>query len=130
VMAVKRSMNPSLITSHEPNAGCFNTDGNGGIPHIANTMLMQSRVQGDDSNSRISDRSCEIDLLPALPKAWPDGKVTGLLARGGFTVDIEWKDGKVTNYRIASAERREVKLRVNGETKTVLAEDSEAVSHP
>jgi hypothetical protein len=121
VMAVKRSMNPSLITSHEPGANCFNTDGNGGIPHIANTMLMQSRVQGDDSKSRISDRRFEIDLLPALPKEWPDGKVTGLFARGGFTVDIEWKGGKVANYRIASPKPCEVKLRVNGETKIITS---------
>jgi len=63
-----------------------------------------------------------ISLLPALPKAWPNGKVTGLRARGNFTVDIEWKDGKVTNYRIASPEPREVKVRVNGETKTVHSE--------
>ncbi len=64
----------------------------------------------------------EIHLLPALPKAWPTGKVTGLRARGNFTVDIEWKDGKVTNYRIASSEPCEVKVRVNGETKTILSE--------
>ena len=61
----------------------------------------------------------EIHLLPALPKAWPTGKVTGLRARGNFIVDMEWKDGKVTNYRIASPEPREVKVRVNGETKTI-----------
>ena len=64
----------------------------------------------------------EIHLLPALPKAWPAGKVTGLRARGGFTVDIEWQDGKVKNYRIASTEPREVQVRVNGETTTVKAE--------
>ncbi|MCX7010731.1 MAG: glycoside hydrolase family 95 protein [Kiritimatiellaeota bacterium] len=64
----------------------------------------------------------EIHLLPALPKVWPAGKVTGLRARGGFTVDIEWKNGKVTNYRIASADPREVQVRVNGESKTVLTE--------
>ena len=64
----------------------------------------------------------EIHLLPALPKAWPTGKVTGLRARGNFTVDIEWKDGKVTSYRLASPEPREVKVRVNGEVKAVKAE--------
>ena len=63
----------------------------------------------------------EIELLPALPKAWPSGKVTGLRARGGFTVDIEWKDGKVTNYRIAAKEAQAVKVRVNGELQTVKA---------
>ena len=64
----------------------------------------------------------EIELLPALPKAWPAGKVTGLRARGGFTVDIEWKDGQVANYRIAAKEAQSVKVRVNGEVKTVNAE--------
>jgi alpha-L-fucosidase 2 len=64
----------------------------------------------------------EIHLLPALPKAWPTGKVTGLRARGGFTVDMEWKNGKVTSYRIASPEPREVKVRVNGETKFIRSE--------
>ncbi len=106
VMAVKRSMTPSLITTHEPDAQCFNTDGNGGIPQIANTMLLQSRPG-------------LLDLLPALPQAWPNGAIKGLRARGGFTVDIEWKDGKVTNYRIASPKPREISVRVNGETKTV-----------
>ena len=48
--------------------------------------------------------------------------MTGLRARGNFTVDIEWKDGKVTNYRIAAKEARPVKVRVNGEVKTVTSE--------
>lgn len=106
VMAVKRSMNPSLITSHEPNAEIFNTDGNGGIPQMVNTMLLASRPG-------------RIDLLPALPKAWPSGKITGIRARGNFTVDMEWQDGKVTRYRITAPEAREVEVRANGKTETI-----------
>jgi alpha-L-fucosidase 2 len=64
----------------------------------------------------------EIQLLPALPKAWPRGAVAGLRARGGFTVDLDWKNGRVTNYRIRSREPREVKIRVNGEPSTVRSE--------
>jgi alpha-L-fucosidase 2 len=48
--------------------------------------------------------------------------VSGLRARGNFEVDIEWKDGKVTSYRVASSERRNVKVRIHGETRTVTAE--------
>jgi hypothetical protein len=76
---------------------------------MVNTMLLSSRPG-------------QIELLPALPKAWPAGKVTGLRARGGFTVDIAWKDGKVTSYRIASKEPKAVKVRLNGEVITVNPE--------
>jgi hypothetical protein len=109
VMAVKRSMNPSLITSHEPGAGIFNTDGNGGIPQIVATMLAFSRPG-------------RVDLLPALPQAWPAGKVSGLRTRDGYIVDIEWQGGKVAKYRIAAKEPGPVQVRVNGEVRTVTAE--------
>ena len=60
----------------------FNMDISGGMPAVIIKMLMASEPG-------------KIWLLPALPSAWPDGQVTGLLARGGFEVDITWKSGKL-----------------------------------
>jgi hypothetical protein len=78
IMATKKSMYPSLICSHEPNQGIFNTDGNGSIPEIVSRML-------------VSSWPGRLDLLPALPAALPRGSIRGILARQGIRIDrLEW----------------------------------------
>ena len=94
-----------------PNGTPMQLDGSITTPGFIAEMLMQSQ-------------NGEIELLPALPRAWASGSVKGLRARGGFEVDIQWKDGKVTNYRLRSRKPREAKVRVSGEVRTVRSEGS------
>jgi alpha-L-fucosidase 2 len=62
----------------------------------------------------------EIQLLPAIPKSWSaKGSFSGLRARGGYEVDCQWQDGKVTGFKIYSAASGKVKVRVNGIQKEV-----------
>jgi alpha-L-fucosidase 2 len=53
----------------------------------------------------------EIHLLPALPKAWPRGRVTGLRARGGFQLDVQWSDSKLTDVSIHAGAAGPCKIR-------------------
>ena len=53
----------------------------------------------------------ELDVLPALPKAWPRGRVSGLRTRGGFTVDLTWDGGALTSVRVRSTAGKQCTLR-------------------
>ena len=86
---------PNLLDAHPP----FQIDGNfGGCSGVAE-MLLQSHIPCDAHKP--VDGFC-IDLLPALPSAWPSGSYSGLRARGGHEVSCTWDDGKVTGATVTS----------------------------
>ena len=94
---------PNLFDSCPP----FQIDGNFGAESGIEEMLLQSNADG-------------IELLPALPQVWPDGKFTGLRAIGGYQIDCEWKNGHLLRAEISNTRAATCHLRY-GDKVVVLS---------
>ncbi|UZD24128.1 glycoside hydrolase family 95 protein [Algoriphagus halophytocola] len=95
---IAKSLYPNLFDAHPP----FQIDGNFGYTAGVAEMLVQSHEDG------------MIRLLPALPKAWKNGSVKGMKARGDFTIDMIWADGKLTRCKIFAEKSRKTVVYYDG----------------
>ncbi|HRH42006.1 MAG TPA: glycoside hydrolase family 95 protein [Pyrinomonadaceae bacterium] len=98
---------PNMFDAHPP----FQIDGNlGGTNGIAE-MLMQNRLKDD---------VVEIYLLPALPKKFSNGAITGLQARNNITIDLKWQNGKIVSATMKSLNKTKAKVFYNGEKREIV----------
>ena len=93
----------NLFDAHPP----FQIDGNFGATSGITEMLLQSHLRDNNGNYYL-------DILPALPSALPSGNIEGIRGRGGFIIDITWKEGKLDWVKVKSIRGNKVNLRYNG----------------
>ena len=103
----------NLFGFHPP----FQIDGNFGYASGLCEMLLQSHMG-------------QLDLLPSLPQAWPDGKIHGIQARGGFELDIDWQRGMLTLAVLRSKQGQPCRIRVTDAiTVTTSGRPVEVIRH-
>lgn len=106
----------NLFCGHPP----YQIDGNFGAVSGMGEMLLQSHIR--EGNAWI------IRLLPAIPKAWPDGEVKGLKARGAFEVTMKWDDGKLTSCKIKSLKGSDLQVKYEEKTLSIPTEAGKVYS--
>lgn len=102
---------PNLFDAHPP----FQIDGNFGGTAGVCEMLVQSNISFDKEGLPVST----IYLLPALPAQWQKGSIRGIKARGGYTIDMEWENGKIKKATIYAATKGTAIINYNGSSKCI-----------
>jgi len=113
---------PNFFDAHPP----FQIDGNFGASAGVAEMLLQSQEHFTDPAAPTQDRYI-IDLLPALPSAWPDGSASGLCARGGVVVDMSWKGGRLDKAILHSRDGSVTRVRYAGRQVDVKLAPSQSL---
>ncbi len=109
-------MYPNLFDAHPP----FQIDGNFGAASGIAEMFVQSHI-------RTKDGGFLIHLLPAVPKVWATGSISGVRARGNVTVDLAWKDGKLTQARLVSGQAGQLHVRLGDRTTIINAKPGQVI---
>ena len=118
---------PNLFDAHPP----FQIDGNFGATAGIAEMLLQSH---DPYGAPVGDSAVRrgqagyLHLLPALPAALPEGSVRGLRARGGFEVDLDWKDGRLVEATFRSSAGKPGTVSYEGRTRRLQMETGATVT--
>ncbi len=115
----------NLFDAHPP----FQIDGNFGSTSGIDELLLQSSQRYSEQPGGVED-SYLIDLLPALPSGWPTGSMHGLRARGGFAVDLNWKNGRLTAATVRSVGGTTARLRYGDTTIPIKLSQGEQIRIP
>ncbi len=124
----------NLWTTHPP----FQIDCNFGFPAGVNALLVQSHLQETGGESQrdakgYASRAREVHLLPALPATWSTGSIKGMRVRGGYELDMAWKDGQLSQATLRGVTNTPGKVRLRhgkGSIMITLDRDESRVIKP
>ena len=102
----------SLVSSHEPSGGIYNLDSVLSFPRLLMEMLVYTQPG-------------KIELLPAWLEGFPDGTVRGMKVMGGHTLDMSWKNGKITNLSIHAANNESYTISWKDRERKILLKSNE-----